>query len=297
MGCEFEFILAGKDDYYLRCAAEEAFEEVARLEEQLSVFVSDSEVSYINACAPHKWVRVEPRLYELLKECARLSEDTEGAFDVTSGALVSLWNSSVDRIPSEKEIRSVLEDVGMGHVLFDDEENAVRFAVEGLRINLGGVGKGFAARQIADTLECRGVHTALISAGPSTVLAIGSPPDEESWSIGIKNPLAREERITSVRLRDRALSTSGSHERFVEIDGVRYSHVIDPRTGFPAEGMLTSSVLTSDPVASDALSTAFFILGEEGTRQYCKDHPSVGALLVYQEKQDSAPAVFNVNMD
>ena len=272
MGCELELVLCGEDRNHLVAAAEEAFEEVHRLEEQLSVFRPDSEISYINALAPKGWVRVEPRLYELLETAARLSVETEGAFDITAGRLIDLWDSA-GSVPAEISGTT-------GEIVFDPDDNAVRFSNPDMKLNLGAIGKGYAARQIAELLTDRGIENALISAGSSTVYALGSLPDEDAWRIGIRNPVNQSERITSVLLKNQALSTSGSHGRFVEIDGRRYSHLIDPRTGRPAEGLLLASVITADPIEGEALSTAFFILGLEKAQEYCEAHPDVAAIIV-----------------
>ena len=286
MGCDLELVLCGEDKSNLLAAAEEAFEEVHRLEEQLSVFRPDSEISYINALAPREWVRVEPRLYELLETAARLSAETEGAFDITAGRLIDLWSSS-ESIPADIPKTT-------GEIVFDAEENAVRFSHPDVKLNLGAIGKGYAASQVAELLVDRGVENALISAGASTVYALGSPPDEDAWAVGIRSPVNQCERITSVLLKNQALSTSGSHERFVEIDGRRYSHLVDPRTGRPAEGLLLASVIAADPVEGEALSTAFFILGLEKAQEYCEAHPDVGAILVREDWQGLGPEVIKI---
>jgi len=296
MGCEFELVLCGGERNYLLDAADEAFEEVARLEEQMSVFIPTSELSYINAAAGAGPVRVEPRLFRLVQTAVRLSEETAGAFDVTAGALSELWVSASDKVPSMEQISEALGATGMSKVLLDEEEGTVRFSEPGMRLDLGALAKGYAVGQIADFLTERGVGSGLVSAGTSTVYALGSPPDDDAWTVGIRNPVERDERIASVRLKNRAISTSGSHERFVEVNGVRYSHIIDPRSGHPSEELLAASALAPDPAVSDALSTAFFILGIEQTKAYCAAHEDVGAVLIARSAQDSRPEVVEVNV-
>ena len=297
MGCEFELVLCGGERNYLLDAADEAFEEVARLEEQMSVFIPTSELSYINAAAGAGPVRVEPRLFRLLQTAVRLCEETGGAFDVSAGALSKLWASASDKVPSMEQIGEALSATGMSKVLMDAEEHTGRFSQPGTRLDLGALAKGYAVGQIADFLTERGVGRGLVSAGTSTVYALGSPPNDDAWTVGIRNPVERDERITSVRLKNRAISTSGSHERFVEIDGVRYSHVVDPRSGHPSEGLLAASAITTDPAVSDALSTAFFILGIEQTKAYCAAREDVGAVLIARSAQDSGPEVIKVNIE
>lgn len=290
MGCEFELVLSGKSREYLIAAAEQAFEEVQRLEEQFSVFISTSEISYINDIAAREPVHVEPRLFRLLQTAMRLYHETEGAFDITAGALIDLW-SSAESMPSEHDIASVLTATGMSKVILDEGERTVRFTHPGIKLNLGAIGKGYAAAEVVEFLKELEIDSALVAAGTSTVYALGCPPDDDAWTIGIRNPVERDERITSVRLRDQALSTSGSHERFVEIDGVSYSHIIDPSTGYPARGLLLACAIVDDPIASDALSTAFFLQGIEWTKAYCESRGRTGAIIVEESVSGEQPVV------
>lgn len=287
MGCLFELALAGHDEDYLTAAGAEALDILEPLERQLSVFIPDSEICYLNACAWREPVRVEARLYKLLKLSARLSEETEGAFDITSGPLVRLWGFAgggrQSHIPLDKDIRDALKCMGFRYVLFDDEWCTVKFLREGMEFNLGGIGKGYAIDEIASFLVERGVTSGLIHAGTSTIYALGCPPGEEGWKIGIRSGSDSSEIISTITLKNRALSTSSGYEQYVELDGLRYSHIIDPRTGFPAEGLLSASAITSSATLSDALSTAFFVLGVEGTRDYCKRHSDVSAVLAQKD--------------
>jgi thiamine biosynthesis lipoprotein len=294
MGCEFELVLAGRDRDYLISAAQEAFELVSRLEDQLSIFVPTSEMCYINAFAATEPVRVSPMLFRLLKSTARLFAATEGAFDITAGALVDLWNFPEDRLPSGDAIHETLASTGMDKVIMEEGISTVRFANQGIKLNLGAIGKGYAAAEVVQFLEETGIRSALVAAGTSTVYALGGPPDDDAWTIGVRDPLGVQDRLTTVRLRNQAFSTSGSHERFVEIEGIRYSHIIDPRTGRPASGLLLACALVDDPVESDALSTAFFINGLEWTADYCRARGGVGAIIVTQESSGEEPVIHRI---
>jgi len=281
MATTFEIVLIGDDRDFLAAAGHEALDEVERLEEQLSVYVPTSEVSWINARAAMEPVRVEPRLFDLLQWAARLSEETQGAFDITAGPLVKAWGFYWQQgvVPTAETIAHTLEHVGMSHVILNEEDSTVRFDRVGVEINLGSIGKGYAVDRAAAVLKNLGVETALIHGGYSTIYALGAPPDAEGWAIGIRHPLEGGGRMATVTLRDEALSTSGSYEQFFEVDGKRYSHLLDPRTGVPAQGMGSASVIASSATESDALSTAFFVLGEAGARAYCSKHPEVSAVL------------------
>lgn len=282
MGCEFELLLCGRDRQSLVDAGEEAFEELARLEQQLSVFIPTSDISDINRNASTRPVPVDPRLFDLLALAKRVSAETAGAFDVSAGPLVERWTAGQEpfSLPGPEEIAELTSKVGMEHVRLDEAAHSVEFVRPGMSLNLGAIGKGYAVGEMASLLRDRGIESGLVSGGSSTVYAIGHQPESYAWTVGVVNPAERTERLTTVRLRDQALSTSGGHERFVEVDGVRYSHVIDPRTGRSADDLMIASAVTSDPAESDALSTAFLVLGIEGAREYCDSHPGVGALLV-----------------
>lgn len=282
MDCEFELVLRGTDRQYLLDAGEEAFEELARLEEQMSVFIPTSEISDINANASNRPVRVDARLFDLLLMAKRVSAETSGAFDISVGPLARRWTAGDEdfSVPTSEEIRQLTSKVGMRHVRLDERDYTVEFDRPGVMLDLGAIGKGYAVRQMASLLRDRGIDAGLVSGGASTVYAIGHPPDDDAWTVGIRNPVEREKRLTTVKLGDQALSTSGGHERFAELDGIRYSHVIDPRTGRPADNLLIAGAVTPDPAESDALSTAFLALGVEETRRFCSTHANVGAVLV-----------------
>lgn len=300
MNCEFELVLCGSDRQYLVDAAEEAFEELARLEAQMSVFVPTSEISEINACAVLRAVRIDARLFDLLQTAGRLSVETNSAFDISAGPLIRRWKAEDGAdfsLPTAEEIGRLLLNVGMCHVSLDVTESTVAFDAAGVSLDLGAIGKGFAVGEIAGLLRERGIKSALISGGMSTIYALGRPPDADTWTVGIRHPIERTERIAVVELRDRALSTSGGHERFTEVDEVRYSHVIDPRSGWPVDHLLIASAVTADPIVSEALSTGFLVMGLEETRRFCEARADVGAIVVPKPAAGEKPEVVRIGID
>ncbi|MFW6162820.1 MAG: FAD:protein FMN transferase [Planctomycetota bacterium] len=282
MGTAFEVALYGDDPAYLRDAARMALDEVELLDEQFSVFNEGSELSGINAEAARRPVRVEPQLFDLLSLCQRLHRLTDGAFDVTVGPLLALWRDAAreGRMPSAAALAEARRRVGMQHVTLRSKTRHVAFDREGVALDLGGIGKGYAVDAIVESLRRVGVRSALVHVGTSSVFALGAPPGEQAWEVGIAHPLDREKRLLTLTLRDRAASTSGGYEQFVIISGQRYCHIIDPRTGRPVAGMLSCTVLTPRATEGDALSTALFVLGVEGARRYCASHREVEAILV-----------------
>jgi FAD:protein FMN transferase len=326
MGCLFEVWLCGDDEAWLAGVAEEALAEVARLEAQLSHYRDDSDVARLNALAARRVparaqpgegaVRVEPALFGLLERCARLSRATGGAFDITAGPLVKAWGfyHGEGRVPTEEELAAARARVGMARVRLDRERSAVRFDVPGMEINLGAVGKGYALDQAAEVLRFYGVERAVIHGGRSTILAIGAPeakcggaalgplPDEEGWPFTLKDPRDRHTPLYHVSLRDRALSTSGDTEQFFEAEGRRYGHLLDPRTGRPVEGMRCVWVIapagyprdSAGGAESDALATAFFVMGPEATRAFCRERPELEVVLVEDAGPPSGCAALRV---
>jgi thiamine biosynthesis lipoprotein len=278
-------------------AAGAALDEIGRLEDQLTVYREHSEVSRVNRLAAVEPVPVEENLFALLAVAARLSAETEGAFDVTAGALIKTWGfyRRQQRMPSVPERRAALAKVGMRHVALDPEARTVRYLRPGLEINLGSIGKGYALDRAAGLLrEEWNLSAALLHGGHSSVYAMGTAPgDPRGWAVGIKHPWQPDWRLAVVRLRDRALGTSAATFQHLEWAGRKLGHILDPRTGWPAEGVASASAVAPTAAEADALATAFFILGVEKTRLYCEAHPGVGAVLL-PVGAEAVPAVFGL---
>ncbi len=282
MGTEFEVLVCGVDEQSLVDAANEALDEVEALDRQLSLYRERSELSSINRRASAEYVRVEPRLLGLLELAGRIHADSEGAFDITVAPLIECWGffRGEGQLPGADSIATALQTVGMRHVELRGAERTVHFRRAGVRLDLGGIAKGYAVDRAVEVLRDRGIARALVHGGKSSVYALGAPPDQDAWTLGIRHPHDSSRRVTVVHLKDQALSTSGSYEKFFEADGKLYSHIIDPRTGWPATGMLSASALSPTAAQSDALATAFFVMGLERTRRYCAAHSDIEAVLV-----------------
>jgi thiamine biosynthesis lipoprotein len=264
-------------------AAEVALDEIDRLEAQLTVYRDTSEVSRLNRAAAHAPIPVEPGLFDLLTTAARVSAESGGAFDCTAGALIKAWGfyRGPRRVPSDAERAAALERVGMRHVVLDPERRSVRYLRPGLEINLGAIGKGYALDRAAALLRERwNLSAALLHGGHSSVYAIGHEPgDERGWAVGLSHPWEPGRRIALLRLRDRALGTSAATFRHLEHQGRKLGHVLDPRTGWPTEGVALASAVAPTAAEADALATAFFIRGVDWTRAYCAARPDVGAVI------------------
>jgi FAD:protein FMN transferase len=261
-------------------SAQAALDEIDRLETQLTVYRDTSEISRINATAASRPMRVEPNLFELLKLAKRIHHETEGAFDISVGALVKTWGffRRAGRVPTPEELAEVRERIGMKHVVLDEQRQTVFFQRQGVEINLGSIGKGYAldcAARIANLPNC------LLHGGHSSILALGSESaSNPGWTVGLTDPERPQCRRALLHLRHRAMATSAITYQHFEHDGKKLGHLLDPRTAWPAEGILSATVTAPTAVEADALATAFFILGVDKTRAYCDAHADIGAVLL-----------------
>jgi len=278
MACRFEITLAGEDGAFVP-AARTALDEIDRLEEELSVFRDTSTISGVNRRAARGPVVVPRHLIDLLAKCQQLHQETGGAFDVTTLPLSRCWGflRREGRLPDAEAIEAARAMVGFGAVRLGRDDGAVSFDRVGIELNLGAIGKGYALDRAGVVLGRAGVEHALLSAGRSSLLALGGRGD--GWRIDLVSPLVRGRAIAGLWLRNAALGTSGAGEQFVIADGHRYGHVIDPRTGWPANGVVSASVVASDASRADALSTAFLVGGIDLAGRYCAEHPDVLALI------------------
>jgi thiamine biosynthesis lipoprotein len=281
MACRFEITLPMEEKSGVGVATQ-ALNEIDRFEAQLTIFRESSEVSRINQLAATQPVKIEASLFALLVSCQRLHRETEGAFDITSGPLSRCWGflRRQGRIPDADELEQVRALVGSEKLLLDFDAHTIRFERPGVEINLGSIGKGYALDRIAATILGR-VNSALLSAGASSMRAIGDGArGQRGWVVGVRHPNRKDKRLAVLRLRDMAMSTSGSEEQFFELDGKRYGHIIDPRSGWSAESVASVTVMAKSAAVTDALATAFYVGGRALAEAYCARHPGVLAVLL-----------------
>lgn len=239
------------------------FREFDRLDAMLTVWKNDSDVSRINAAAGREPVAVSRETIEVLTIAHQVSVDTGGKFDITFGALTDIWKFDHDQdntVPDRSAIEARLPLINYEEVAVDRSAGTAFIRKPGMRIHLGGIGKGYAVDRAAGVLRGLGITSALVSAGGSTLYAIGHPPGQDGWKVAIQDPSRRADALAVVSLHDNAVSTSGVSERFVVENGHRYAHIIDPRSGEPSEGMCQVTLIAPDATASDALTKAAFLL-------------------------------------
>ncbi len=256
MRTRFELVLHGEDEVLLRAVGEEALAEIESCERHFNLFDRASVLSHINTHAARGWTPVDSEAFDLLRLCAVYHTETGGAFDITVAPLMRTLGFHGER-GSRAEIEQARACLGMHLVELDAERQAVRFVMRGVRLDLGGVAKGYALDLAADVLRRHGVRSALLHGGTSTIVAIGAPPGADAWKIA----LGAEPRDPQVHLRDRALAVSMPEGRRLDVGGVRLGHILDPRTGDPTQAASLAAIICDSAARADAWSTAMLVLG------------------------------------
>jgi FAD:protein FMN transferase len=306
MATRFEIALYGADPVALRAAAEEAFDEVERIEGRLSLYRADPEIARVNALAHRQPVRVSPPVFGLLERARQLNLETAGAFDISVAPLVRCWGlmRGAGRVPSPDELARARACTGMHLVHLDSDALCVRFDREGVMLDLGAIGKGYAVEKAAELLRDAGVTSALLHGGTSTIYALGHPPDQAAWKVALEMPSAlaspvvsgREEAsdggtlnatvprtpLAVVPLKDESLSVSAVWGKGFAAGGKTYGHVLDPRTGAPAEAALMAAVVLPSATETDALSTALLVFGPGGGARIAASRPGVKTFVVHR---------------
>jgi len=286
MACRFEVAFnAGEvpGDTEIAVAALDLVDEI---EGRISVYRTGSEVSRINATAAAGWVDVSADVWPLLAEARELWERTGGAFDMAAGSLVRAWGflRRQGRTPDAAELEAAVASAGMQHVELDPAGRRVRFLRPGVELNPGAIGKGFAVDRALALLATAGVPSALIHGGQSSVRARGvqgpAVDGRRGWRVGLRHPLRPGRRLATITLTNEALGTSGSGTQFFVDRGRRLGHILDPRTGRPAEGTISATVIAPSAAEADALATALYVLGAEGLATVAPAASGLGAILV-----------------
>jgi thiamine biosynthesis lipoprotein len=268
MGSTFSLVLYGRDRAQLQSAARAAFDEAHRIDGLISNYQPASEWSEVNRSAGLRAVHVSPELFDLLSASMQYSRESEGAFDITVGPLMKVWGfyRGEGLLPRPAEVAKALESVGYGHVRLDAGARTVQFDRPNVELDPGGIGKGYAVDRMVDVLKRNGVSMALVSGSGSSIYGMGAPPDEpRGWRIAIRSPRDPHRTAAEVFLKDMSLSTSGSYEKFFWAEGRTYSHIMDPRTGYPAQGAASVSVMAPRTIDSEVWAKPYFINGRAWT--------------------------------
>ncbi len=281
MGCRFDITVVAQNqeegDQYIDIA----IEEISRIESIISSWDPSSQTSEVNRNAGIKPVKVNKELFDLIERANKISEWTGGAFDLSFASADRIWkfDRSMTEMPSKEKIISSVERIDYRNIILDRKNLTVFLKSKGMKIGFGAIGKGYAADKAKQLLMDRGVSAGIINAS-GDLNSWGVQPNGKEWMVAIVNPLNKEKVFSWLPVKDRAVVTSGNYEKYVEIDGTRYAHIIDPRTGYPSHGILSVSVFTDNAELADALATAVFVLGEEEGLDFINGLKRVDCIIV-----------------
>ena len=278
MGTRVYVELWARDSAKGGAAIDAVMAEMRRIDALMSHYKAESQLSQINARANREPVQVDKELFDLIKLSTHYSQITEGAFDITYASVGYLYDFPSHVHPSEAQIKSALPAVNWRNLLLDEEHHTVRFEHPGMRIDLGGIGKGYAVDRGVAILKERGIQHAVVTAGGDSRIIgdrLGRP-----WLVAIRHPDDPHKVVTRIPLSDIAMSTSGDYERYFDENGVRYHHIIDPRTGHSASKVRSATILAPTATQTDGMSKTAFVLGPERTLEIINRMPEYDAVLV-----------------
>ena len=279
MATTFEVMVVHEDTRYAQQAAAAAFDELDRLEGDLSRFIENSDIARINNLPANQPLRIGPAAFECLQLSARICAETNGAFDITIGSLLACWLSEdkTMRSPSKKQLNLARQHTGMHLIKLDEAQHTAELLASPVQIDLGGIGKGYALDRMAELLREWNIDTALIHGGFSSVLALDRPPGTKGWPLTLSRPAAPEagrQTIARIDVENRAVGGSGLQKG---------QHIIDPRTAKPVEGKSAAWACAHDAATADALSTAFMVMAPDEIEQYCSRQPKVLAIVALKD--------------
>jgi FAD:protein FMN transferase len=268
MGSTYSIAVYGSERVRMEAAVDAAFDEVRRLDQMLSNYKSDSEWSEINRHAAEKPMHVTDEMFRLLADCVAYSRASEGAFDISVGPLMKVWGfyKGTGHLPHRADVSAAMNKVGYRHIHLDSANQSVWFDRPGVELDPGGIGKGYAVDRMVDVLQRNGIQIALVAGSGSSIYGMGAPPEEpRGWRVDIKDPWHPGNTTAEVFLKDMSMSTSGSYEKFFRAEGKVYAHIMDPRTGYPAQGTVSVSVVAPRTIDSEAWAKPYFVNGRQWT--------------------------------
>ncbi|MEO2063730.1 MAG: FAD:protein FMN transferase [Christiangramia sp.] len=281
MGSRFEITVTAENPEKANQYIDTAVGEIQRIERLISSWDPASQTSEINRNAGIKPVVVDPELYNLISRALKISEITDGAFDISYASMDKIWkfDGSMSSMPSEDAIRNSVSKVRYQNIILHPEDHSVFLKKEGMKIGFGAIGKGYAADRAKDLLRSQGITAGIINAS-GDMNTWGTQPNGDTWKVAITNPLNKEHAFALLPLENRAVVTSGDYEKFVKFNGVRYSHIINPKTGYPATGIISATVFAPKAELADALATSVFVMGIETGIDRINQLPGIDCIIV-----------------
>ncbi|WP_445458065.1 FAD:protein FMN transferase [Flavobacterium sp. HNIBRBA15423] len=264
LGSPFEITVVAKDSIEADKFTSLAISEVKRIENLISDWIPTTQISKVNQNAGIAPVKVDLEVYNLVERATKISKLTSGAFDISYASMDKIWkfDGSMKEMPTPEAIKKSVEKVGYQNIILNPKDTTIFLKIKGMKLGLGGIGQGYIADKIKALLQENGCSSGLVNVS-GDINTWGTQPNGEVWTVGIINPMNKNKVFATFPLIDSAVETSGSYEKFVNFNGKRYSHIIDPRTGYPASGIISISVFAKQTELADALATGIFVLGIE----------------------------------
>ncbi len=281
MGSRFDITIVAKDSLTAEQNIDASIAEITRIENLISDWKSDSQVSEVSQNSGIRPVKVDREVFELTQRAIRLSEITNGGFDISFAAMDRIWkfDGSMTEMPTEENIKKSVEKVGYKNIILDSVNSTIFLKLKGMKLGFGALGEGYAADKCRDMMLAKGIKAGIIN-GSGDMSTWGSQPNGTPWKIGITNPFNPEKLLATVPLEQEAVTTSGSYEKFVVFDGKRYSHIINPATGYPATGLCSVTVFGSNAETANGLSTSIMVLGQTEGLLLLKKFPDYSCLMI-----------------
>lgn len=286
MGSRFEITVVGKDSTAANKHIDRAVAEIERIENLISEWRPHTQIAEVNRYAGIRPVKVDREVFELTRRSVFFSEQSDGAFDISITAMDRIWrfDGSMDSIPTAEEIRRSVENVGYGNIELDTIQQTVFLKKKGMKIGFGSIGKGYAADRGRTVLMEEGVSAGLVNAS-GDIASWGKQLDGKPWRVGVYNPFRPGKMAKVLKMANAAVATSGSYEKYVEFGGVRYSHIINPKTGYPSTELTSVTVYGPSAEFANGLSTTIMVLGKAQGRMLLKRFPDYKAILITAEQQ------------
>lgn len=284
MGSRFDITVVEKDSITAENRIDDAVAEIVRIEQLISDWKPDSQVSHVNRNAGIRPVVVDSEVFELTKRAIELSRLTNGAFDISFAALDKIWkfDGSMTDVPSPESIRKSIEKVGYHKIVLDSVASTIFLTLPGMKIGFGSIGKGYAADKARELLESKRVPSGIINAS-GDMATWGKQPDGTNWNIGITNPFKSGKLVKIVALKRKGVATSGNYEKFIELDGRRYSHIINPVTGYPVDQLASVSVFGPSAEMANGFSTSIMVLGKNAGIKLIERYPEYSYIIITEK--------------
>jgi FAD:protein FMN transferase len=281
MGGRFDISIVANDSLTAEQNINEVIAEISRIENLISDWKVDSQVSEVNQNAGIKPVKVDREVFELTQRAIRFSEITNGGFDISFAALDRVWkfDGSMTEMPSAEAIKKSVEKVGYKNIILDSVNSTIFLKLKGMKIGFGALGEGYATDKCRSMMLAKGIKAGIIN-GSGDMSTWGKQPNGEDWKIGITNPFKPEKLLAVVPLNQGAVTTSGNYEKYVVFNGKRYSHIINPATGYPATGLCSVTVFGPNAETANGLSTSIMVLGKDNGLLLLQKFPEYSCLMI-----------------